>query len=271
MGTELVFYTPDSVKGFLAIGGRTLIGIVDEHTVFKYAQVPGDQSTAASLDIEARMFEAIGPHARIIGYKGQRSDGIFLEYAPHGSVAQYMLENSSTDQQRLKWAHQASEALHVIHAKGILHCDVKVDNLLLDAALDVKLCDFQGQLLDSNGEAIKDGGSCENPKSFMPRADINHSDIKTDIFALGSALYHIMEGHEPYPDLHSFDDEVKIREKFKSGQFPTLAFSPMSSVVHKCWRGEYVSAKEVMLDIEEASQIQGRTELMTRIANPSAR
>lgn len=76
---------------------------------------------------------------------------------------------------------------------------------LLDDDLTVKLCDVQGRLLRLDGSVDKDGLASENIKSFMPRADPNHSDRKTDIFALGSAFSYIMQGHEPFPDLDPFD------------------------------------------------------------------
>lgn len=86
-------------------------------------------------------------------------------------------------------ARQAIEAIAVTHRAGVIHCDVNVNSLLLDDDLTVKLCDFQGRLLQPDGSVDKDGLARENIKSFMPRADPNYSDRKTDIFALGSTFY----------------------------------------------------------------------------------
>lgn len=36
----------------------------------------------------------------------------------------------------------------------------------------------------------------------MPRSDSNYADQKTDIFALGSTIYYMMTGHEPFPELN---------------------------------------------------------------------
>ncbi|MCJ1396470.1 hypothetical protein MMC18_009360, partial [Xylographa bjoerkii] len=250
MEIEIPFYCPEPVKKFLAVGGNSFIGLVDNSTVFKYPRLRNDTEATASLDVEARLFEIIGFHARIIGFRGQGNNGLFIEYAPHGSLAQHLLENNPTIQQRLTWAYQATEAIAVVHQKRVIHRDIKVNNLLLDAALDIKLCDFQGRLLGPNGEIKLDGGSSENPKSFMPRADSEYADLKTDIFALGSALYHIMEGHEIFPELDCFSDEEQISENFRSGQFPELGFLPMRDVVHKCWEGNYNSAEMVLRDIK---------------------
>ena len=90
----------------------------------------------------------------------------------------------------------------------------------------------------------------------MPRADSEYTDLKTDIFTLESALYHIMEGHEPFPELDCFSDEEQIAKKFRSGQFPELGFSPMRDVIHKCWGGKYNSTEMVLQDIECICQNQ---------------
>lgn len=98
----------------------------------------------------------------------------------------------------------------------------------------VKLCDFQGRLLRPDGSIDKDGLARENIKSFMPRADPNYADWKTDIFTLGSTFYHIMQNHEPFPDMDSFDEEEQIEAKFASRQFPKMESLLMNCVTHKC-------------------------------------
>lgn len=130
------------------MGGNSFIGLVDETTVFKYPRIPGDRASIASLNVEARIFKAIGPHDQIIGFKEQKNDGLFIDYATYGSLARYLVENqAATAPQRLRWSCQVTEAIAVIHSKRVIHCDINTQNLLLDIDLNVKLCDFQGRLL----------------------------------------------------------------------------------------------------------------------------
>lgn len=44
--------------------------------------------------------------------------------------------------------------------------------------------------------------------------------MKTDLFALGSAIYFIMMGHEVFLDLDSDKDDEEIKRRFRGGQFP---------------------------------------------------
>ncbi|KAG4434563.1 hypothetical protein IFR05_009949 [Cadophora sp. M221] len=99
---EIPFYFRDGVQEFLAIGGNSFIGLVDKTTICKYPQIADDESAIASLQVEATIFEAIGPHDRIIGFQGRLGNGLLLEYTPHGSLARYVSENPTTEQQRLK-------------------------------------------------------------------------------------------------------------------------------------------------------------------------
>lgn len=63
-----------------------------------------------------------------------------------------------------------------MHKKGVLHRDIFVNNLLLDAELNVKLSDFQGRLLSSDEEIEEDDLSIENIKFFMSRVNFNYAD-----------------------------------------------------------------------------------------------
>ncbi|KAK0103178.1 hypothetical protein ONS95_014975 [Cadophora gregata] len=248
---EIPFYFPENVQEFVAVGGNSFVGLVDNTTVFKYPRTVGEKSAIASLRVEARIYEAIGPHDRIIGFRGQKGEGLLLEYAPHGSLARYLTEHAATEQQRLKWSRQATEAVAVTHSRRVIHCDIKVSNLLLDTEFNVKLCDFQGRLLGSNGQILSDGGSSENPKFFMPRDDPTPADFITDIFALGSTIFHIFQGHAPFPELDSFSDEDEIATKFSSGQYPAPDCTSIREVLHNCWSAKYSSADEVLCDLQQ--------------------
>ena len=137
-----VFYKPEGVIDFLGLGSNSFVGTVDEATVLKYPKTLGDKEALAALDLEAQILKKIGPHKHIIGYKGQREDGLLLERAQRGSIAQFLKDHTPTLQQKVAWAHQATEAVAVTHRAGVIHCDINVNNLLLDDDLTVKLCNF---------------------------------------------------------------------------------------------------------------------------------
>ncbi|CAI6335551.1 unnamed protein product [Periconia digitata] len=142
-----------------------------------------------------------------------------------------------------------AEGLAYIHDMNVLHCDFCVGNLLVASDLSIKLCDFQGRLLNRNGDISLNGGAAESVMSSMPRPDRNHCDRKTDIFAFGTALYFIMTGHSPFPNLDTIDDEDEIRRQYEQCEFPCIAPYQGGEVIYKCWKGGYQSAADIMSNL----------------------
>jgi Protein tyrosine and serine/threonine kinase len=93
-------------------------------------------------------------------------------------VAQYLRVHNPHTLLRPKWSQQAAEETAYVHTRAVLHCDINVNNLLLDENLNIKLVDFQGRYLAPDGTVLLDGRSSENVKSPMPRSDPNHADQK---------------------------------------------------------------------------------------------
>ncbi|KAF2010088.1 kinase-like protein [Aaosphaeria arxii CBS 175.79] len=239
-------YFPKGVQYIITTGSDHYIGFVNETTILKY---PHFKDGSNALDIETAMFRQLGKHPRIIEFKGEHEDGLLLEYAPNGSLANYIQNTNVTMKEKIRFARETAEGVAHVHRSNVLICDIHVRNMLLDHELHIKLCDFQGRLLGADGEVLLSGGASENAESFMPREDRKVADVRTDIFALGSTIYHIITGHRPYPQYHTINDEAKFRELYQKGQFPALDVSLGGDIVRNCWRGNYASADEVVKDL----------------------
>ncbi|KAI9791928.1 MAG: hypothetical protein M1835_008164 [Candelina submexicana] len=212
-------YFPPGVQRILNAGSTSFIGLLDDKTVLKYPHK--QEQDYARLNVEATILKVLGSHSRIIELKGEEKSGLRLELAPHGRLDEYLRDTTSTItlRDRFKWCQQAAEATSYIHHKSVTHCDIRLGNLLLDKDFNIKMCDFQGIYRASDGSVL-DGGVTENTKSYLPRSDPLHADQYTDLFALGTAIYHVMQGHEPYPELDSLQDEAEITKRYQASQFP---------------------------------------------------
>lgn len=82
----------------------------------------------------------------------------------------------------------------------------------------------------------------------MPRQRGDYADVQTDIFAAGSCIFHIMMGHELFPDLDEFNDEEEIERRFEDGEFPTDQHV-CENMCLKCWKQIYGSVDEVVGDV----------------------
>lgn len=115
--------------------------------------------------------------------------------ATNGSVQQYLNDrgDSIDNRLRLKWCQEAAEALDYYHGLKVLHCNLRPDNMLLNANLDLSLCDFGGSKYEEH-----DGGGLPDYGFFDPRGDVSSVTEATEVFGLGSSMYTIMVGHLPH-------------------------------------------------------------------------
>lgn len=92
---EVIYHhdRPQGVKRVIASGSSAFCEEVDESTVLKYPLAPGGDMSR--LEIERRLFEVIGLHPRIIGYKGYSDLGLYLQSAVNGTLADYILESGN--------------------------------------------------------------------------------------------------------------------------------------------------------------------------------
>jgi hypothetical protein len=83
----------------------------------------------------------------------------------------------------------------------------------------------------------------ENTRFFLPRSrgDELPCSVITDLFALGSSIYEIVTGEQPYVNLE--DEEVEAR--YKRQEFPIVDGMSCGGIIKKCWMGEFNSAKAV--------------------------
>ncbi|KAK3904169.1 kinase-like domain-containing protein [Staphylotrichum tortipilum] len=187
-------------------------------------------------------------------------EGLYLERAPNGTIAEYILKSGKplSLPQRLAWCRETASAVAWIHAHRVLHCDIQPTNLLLDKDLHVKLSDFQGKLLaEECTMVLVDGGSMEPYRFSLPR-DNFRTDVKTDLFALGCTVYFILLGHMIFPDIGLKDAEAweRVEERLKRKEWPREEHA-CKAVVLKCWEEEYESAEEVVRDLEAVEREHG--------------
>lgn len=89
-------------------------------------------------------------HPNILLYIGSAVDldkkkyYLITEYLQQGSLFDYLHKNNKklNDRQKISIAFQIASGLKYIHSRGIVHCDLKSSNILLDEHFKIKLSDF---------------------------------------------------------------------------------------------------------------------------------
>ncbi|KAF2817569.1 kinase-like protein, partial [Mytilinidion resinicola] len=240
---------PEGVKAPCGVGSSCYIGILDDSTVLKYPLVKG--RGWEHVVAEEKMYSILGRHPRVLTCFGLNEHGLRLEFAPNGTVKRFLELNakSLSAKQKIIWCRQTAEAITHAHSRSIIHCNISTDNLLLDGNLNVKLSDFQGRVEDPfTGLTIINGSALEPVKSYLPRP-FGQDNERSDIFALGSTFYEIITGHEPYPELDSFDDEEEIRGRYERAEFPGTDAVLGGEIIRKCWVQLYQNAAQCLAEL----------------------
>ncbi len=151
------------------------------------------------------------PHvARVLDYHLQ--DGrwyLVIEFLDHGSVADKIRQADGPIPipQALAWVRQALDGLHYAHGQGIVHRDVKPDNLLLDAYGQVKVTDF-GIARDLTLTRLTSTGMTLGTPHYMSPEQLlapDQVDERSDVYAMGVVLYELLAGEPPFSGSSFFE------------------------------------------------------------------
>ncbi|MEX0724729.1 MAG: serine/threonine protein kinase [Planctomycetaceae bacterium] len=125
-----------------------------------------------------------------------------MEYLENGSLANVLSTGPLPAEEAVRIARSLLVALVHAHGRGVLHCDLKPANVLLDADFEPRLCDFgQSRLSNEQNPAL-------GTLFYMApeQADLKAvPDARWDVYALGALLYHMLCGEPP----HRSDEALK--------------------------------------------------------------
>jgi serine/threonine protein kinase len=97
----------------------------------------------------------------------------------------------------LKVIIEIAEGLRAADEAGLVHGDIKPENILLDNKDNAKLVDFG--LASSSRKAPEQGGIWGTPYYIAPeKVRRKPADARSDIYSLGATLFHALSGHPPF-------------------------------------------------------------------------
>lgn len=118
-----------------------------------------------------------------------------MEYLEQGSLADRLQQGPLPVDEALATFHDVAVGLLHAHGKGVLHCDLKPANILLDQDSRPRLADFgQSRLSHEQAPAL-------GTLFYMApeQADLEAvPDARWDVYALGALLYCMLTGSPPY-------------------------------------------------------------------------
>jgi eukaryotic-like serine/threonine-protein kinase len=152
---------------------------------------------------------------------------LIMEYRRAATLAKRLKQGPMPLAESLSLLSQLAQALQVVHAKGIVHRDVKPTNILYDdrgqaTVIDFGIARLRGSSLTRAGAIMGALGYCAPEQIQMSHA----VDHRADLFALGVLFYVTLTGQKPFVT-NSMDEfiEAVLRHQPK----PLKAINPKLS------------------------------------------
>ncbi len=190
---------------------RELLGRGHFGEVWRVADLVLDQEVALKLMgpnvtlqqalIESRTHNRTANHDRVVRVHTvkMRPPGpyIVMDYLANGSIGKRLNAGNVSLVEAVRWTREALDGLTYVHELGIIHRDIKPDNLLLDANERAVITDF-GVSEDTvrNLHASRRIYAAHR----APELDTQPSSRRSDIWAVGCTLYRLVTGEYPFLD-----------------------------------------------------------------------
>jgi len=203
-------------------------------------------------------------HPRIVGTEGLgRTPGgayfLVMELVNGPDLARVCAGRAIGVGEAVRWAMEVCEALEHAHGRGVVHCDLKPANILLDGCGAVRVTDFG--LARSLGGGGGDGDAwwtaeVEGTAPFMAPEQAARCwgpiDARTDVYGLGAVLFALLTGRPPFAGKRLADvlaEVVSARPVVSPALLRDDIPGPLSDLCRKCLSktpgARYQSAREV--------------------------
>src|SRR5512140_285831 len=138
-------------------------------------------------------------------HDSQNAEGhqfIVMEYV-EGKTLHDVVTSSLKLDAAVSYAIQIAEALDEAHSKGIVHRDIKAENIMVNSKNQIKVMDFGLAKLKGSLKLTRTS-STVGTLAYMAPEQIQgaEADARSDIFSFGVVLYEMLTGHLPFRGEH---------------------------------------------------------------------
>jgi len=200
-------------------------------------------------------------HPDIVGIYdvGRTGDGLLyyaMPYLPNGDLS--LRDLRGRPQELLAVLRRVCHALEYAHAQGVVHRDVKPENILFDSSDNARLTDFGIAISSEHDQRVTAEGRTLGSSGYMSpeQARGMRLDGRADLYSLGVVLYELLTGDVPY---HG-SDALSVALAHTQDPVPRLthALAHWQPVIDQALAKQpaqrFQTAREMLRAIEDAAQ-----------------
>jgi serine/threonine-protein kinase len=191
-----------------------------------------------------------------------------MSYINGGSLADLLrLEKKLSTERAIELTIKLLSALSEVHGKGIIHRDIKPDNVLLDETGEPFLIDFGIARVEEGGEVKSVYGiSIGTPQYMSPeQLDAKPISLTTDIYSMGIMLFELLTGKPPYEgslisiaNQHNTSKLPNVSGKIENSKLADGIQAVLQKACAKEPSARYSSAKEMRGAVEGLLQAKSK-------------
>jgi len=167
-----------------------------------------------------------------------------MRYVDGSSLRETVREGPISNRRAAEYLEPVARAVNEAHAEGILHRDLKPQNILVDKKTDrAMVADFGLAKLSEIGEELTHAGEVMGTPSYMSpeqAQDSSRVTARTDVYALGATLYCLLTGRPPFQAATGVETlrQVIDEEPVRPGQLNPSIDRDLETICVKCLQKE---------------------------------
>ena len=274
------------IQSIIGEGGMAVVYKAMDHRLNRQVAVKimrqemaADEEFRRRFLAEAHAVAKLSNHNIVAIYDVSRSSSleyIVMELVDGITLKQYMERRGALGwRETLHFSRQIARALQHAHERGIVHRDIKPNNIMLLRDGTIKVADFgiaalENEAIESNGQAV---GSVHYIAPEQARGE--SPDARSDLYSLGVVMYEMLTGEKPYTGdslgeiaiKHMNATPVPPHEKVPEvpEELERITMKAMNADI----KTRYQTAAELLEDLEVFIQTQMKPKEEEKLENPA--